>query len=574
MYKKIYQYNWQWNIQSNPFEFWPYISDTNRFNRDIQLPKVEIIKDKNLSYARRRLRFQKYGITVEWIEEPFEWVYPYTYRVTRNYIKGPFTSIIIEVILEPQKSGTRLTYKTTILPKNIIGNLAAYIQVGVMTKSQIENVIISYDKQIQKSRSFPKTPVKMTNVALQRLELLKQDLLDLKLAKDLVDRLVRYIEVGDRLELGRIRPYKLADEWGKDRRQLLELCLQSTRLGLLEFQWQLICPMCRGAKMTSQSLAGVVSTAHCDTCNLDFKTEFDKSVELTFRPNHTIRPIEFTTYCMAGPGVTTHIYCQQLLKPVEKRKIEPELKKGLYRLRIFGEIKGEPINIGKNGVHTLNLSNTTKRVQLYILETMLWSDQASTAADVTSLQVYRDLFAREALRRNEQIIVGSLTIVFTDLKGSTQLYQQIGDAVAFGLVLNHFDILKDAISKEGGSIVKTIGDAVMAVVQHPVSAVKAMIEAQYGQKEPIILKAGIHYGPCIAVNLNDRLDYFGTTVNLAARLESLSSGKDLVISDKIKKDPGVSEYLKKLRNLNVVPFTAQIKGFEGVDYKLWKVEKK
>ena len=83
---------------------------------------------------------------------------------------------------------------------------------------------------------------------------------------------------------------------------------------------------------------------------------------------------------------------------------------------------------------------------LAIVEHLAWSDQATTAAEVTSLQLFRDLFSREVLRPGEQISVGSMTVVFTDLKNSTQLYQEIGDAPAFGRVLTHFEILKAAVA--------------------------------------------------------------------------------------------------------------------------------
>src|SRR5439155_5493207 len=108
---------------------------------------------------------------------------------------------------------------------------------------------------------------------------------------------------------------------------------------------------------------------------------------------------------------------------------------------------------------SLRLENTTDSEQLFILERMAWSDQAATAAEVTALQVFRDLFAHEALRPGDQISVGSLTVLFTDLKDSTRMYREIGDATAFGHVMNHFDILKQVIADEDGALVKTIGDS-------------------------------------------------------------------------------------------------------------------
>jgi len=197
----------------------------------------------------------------------------------------------------------------------------------------------------------------------------------------------------------------------------------------------------------------------------------------------------------------------------------------------------------------LTFENKTESEQLFLMERMAWTDQAATAAEVTALQIFRDLFSSEALRPGEQISVGSLTVLFTDLRNSTRLYVEIGDATAFGRVMNHFDVLKRSIAEADGALVKTIGDAVMAVFREPAAALKAMIDAQRllaappDGSAPLTLKAGIHAGPCIAVTLNDRLDYFGSTVNTAARLEALSTGDDVVISQAVYEDPEVQEMI-------------------------------
>jgi adenylate cyclase len=197
---------------------------------------------------------------------------------------------------------------------------------------------------------------------------------------------------------------------------------------------------------------------------------------------------------------------------------------------------------------------------------------------VTALQAFRDLFSREALRPGEQISVGTLTILFTDLRGSTRMYREVGDATAFGQVMDHFDVLKTAIADEEGALVKTIGDAVMAVFRRPVAAVRAIHRAQEalanpptGMK-PLVLKAGIHNGACIAVTLNERLDYFGSTVNIAARLEGQSQGGDIVISDVVRADPEVAELLADAASgLTAEPFEATLKGLESEHFRLWRV---
>jgi len=228
----------------------------------------------------------------------------------------------------------------------------------------------------------------------------------------------------------------------------------------------------------------------------------------------------------------------------------------------------------------LQFENATDEEQLFILERTAWSDEAATAAEVTALQVFRDLFAREALRPGEQISVGTLTVLFTDLKNSTRLYREIGDATAFGQVMSHFDILKEVIAAHDGALVKTIGDAVMAVFRQPSGALKAMLSVQQrlanppDGTQPLNLKAGLHVGPCIAVTLNERLDYFGSTVNLAARLEGQSTGEDIVISSAVYADPAVRAFLGDAANgVALRRFEVPLKGFDEERFELWRVSR-
>jgi class 3 adenylate cyclase len=227
---------------------------------------------------------------------------------------------------------------------------------------------------------------------------------------------------------------------------------------------------------------------------------------------------------------------------------------------------------------TLTLENATENERLLILERMVWTDQATTAAEVITLQRFRDLFSREILRPGQEVSVGSLAVVFTDLRGSTRLYREIGDAPAFGRVMSHFDVLRQAIAAEDGALVKTIGDAVMAVFRSPLAALRAVLGAQHalaspsGGERPLHLKAGIHYGPSIAVTLNDRLDYFGATVNIAARLVGLSSGDDVVVSAAVRDDPEVADWLSLTNgSLSVEPIQATLKGFDAERFDLWRV---
>jgi class 3 adenylate cyclase len=225
---------------------------------------------------------------------------------------------------------------------------------------------------------------------------------------------------------------------------------------------------------------------------------------------------------------------------------------------------------------TLNLINATEADTTFSLERTSWSDQASTAADVTALQVFRDLFATEVVRPGEEISIGSVTLMFTDLRDSTRMYRSIGDASAFGRVREHFEILEKYVAEEGGAIVKTMGDAVMATFRHPIDALMAVWKAQSEIAErgnPMLwLKVGLHKGPCIVVNQNDRLDYFGSTVNITARLPNFSSGGELILSEAFHEDPEIQDFLVK--NIPLEKREAIIRELKGFDepFRMWKLK--
>ena len=603
-----YHYRWTFDLKASPEQLWPFIADTNRFNRDTGVPTLELVNPgQRMRNARRRARFSIYGMPIEWEEQPFEWVRPIRFGVDRVYIKGPMARlrVLVELTQLPA-GGTRVTYQIWARPKNLLGAISIPLQLKLSTKRNFGATFRKYDEIAQAGVDVEASRPAASFSARdrERLKVLRQQLVSKSLSSEtsqterLVDRLLDFIEHRDDSVVARIRPYQLADDWQEPRRLVLETCLYATRVGLLDLQWDLVCPLCRGAKVSSGSLSDITNNVHCNTCRIDFDVNFDRFVELTFRPNPAVRNVEARDYCIGSPQRSPHVVAQQLLAGKEKRAVSLPLEAGGYRMRTLELSGSQTITVspagasvatiaisdgGLTGEHVeiaefagLELENKTDSEQLFILEKTAWSDQAATAAEVTALQMFRDLFSTEALRPGEKISVGTLTILFTDLRHSTQLYREIGDATAFGRVMNHFDVLKKAISEHDGALVKTIGDAIMAVFRSPAAALVAMLEAQQvlaspeDGSMPLSLKAGLHSGPCIAVTLNDRLDYFGSTVNMAARLEGLSSGSDVIISRAVYDDAEVRELLRS-GSLEASEFHMTLKGFEEEDFELWRV---
>jgi class 3 adenylate cyclase len=200
-----------------------------------------------------------------------------------------------------------------------------------------------------------------------------------------------------------------------------------------------------------------------------------------------------------------------------------------------------------------------------------------TAKRLFASQTFHDLFHAEVFRESEGFGVKDVTILFTDLKSSTQLYQHIGDLNAFALVREHYGVLNKAILNQHGAVVKTIGDAIMATFNQPVEAVGAGLEMlkelrrlnQASHRGDLILKIGIHRGAAISVNLNDSIDYFGQTVNIASRVQSSAGGEEIFLTEGIYFSEGVQDLLH-VQHCQTEPVQVQLRGIEE-QVKIYKV---
>jgi class 3 adenylate cyclase len=585
-------HRWSWHFEQPPEAIWPAIADTARLNDAAGFPKQQITTLPQSDGTVQYRASAKVGpFALAWRELPVEWVTNQRFRHARLFERGPLKSLIATVALTVERGGSRVDYTLEAEPANFAGR--ALLALGLVrsagrTFDRIAGQVREYAAG-RRAEPFKYRAVTPDADGRARLDAGLAALAAVGVDAALTDRLRDFLLSGSEVDLLHIRPLRLARLWKAPERAVIELCLLATKTGVLSMHWDLLCPNCRGPKLTVGSLDRLPQGAHCPTCNIDYGRDFARNVELTFRPARTIRRIEEGEFCLFGPMTTPHVVLQQTLALGETRDVPVVLPHGAYRLRGLHpgtEVQVEwreggfpSLVIAAEGVSagapspdgTVRIVNRASGERTVVVESREWVREALTAHRITAMQAFRDLFATEALRPGDEVGVGHVTLMFSDLRGSTALYSRIGDARAYHLVREHFAFLAETVRSNDGGIVKTIGDAVMAAFADPADAVRAALAIQgnvaafnraheLGAEDGLIIKLGLHGGPCIVVTLNERLDYFGSTVNLAARLQGESRGGDIVISQALAADPAAAPLL---RDVSGTAERATVKGFSA-----------
>ncbi|MBM2810451.1 MAG: hypothetical protein HW416_1210 [Chloroflexi bacterium] len=562
-----------------PDELWPLVSDTQRLNQAIGLQAVQYTQSSRPEGGSVLTgEFRKWGMLwARWTEHAFDFVKPEHYRVLREYSVGMLISLDGGVVLTPESGGVRVTVWADIVPRNQLGWAVAKWWVGPASTGRVIAQCRIFEGYIhqQRANAFPQLEVdaEVDNRRLDELAVrLKSDAPD----SGIVDRLVEMLRKAPDDRVFGMRPFELADRWGVDRHETLVVFLRATTAGLLDLHWDVLCPNCRIPKARYGRLQDLQEQAHCETCNITFDANFDRLVEVRFTVCPSIRTTNVGIFCVGGPQNVPHVLAQVELSP--STSVEWPIPAGgkAYRLRSaqsagaaileVDDLEKGPTSFAVTasgfappsarvapGHAALRIENRLETTAVVALEQQFWPDTAATAAVVSTLQDFRDLFSSEVLAPGMQIGIERLTICFSDLAGSTALYEQLGQARAFRLVHVHFHLLEDAVRSNRGAVVKTIGDAVMAVFSSANAALAAAIAMQRSMRDlnavegfdlDQLLKIGIHCGPCVAVNLNDRLDYFGTTVNMAARTQHEARGGEILLTDYARLEPGVDDIIQ------------------------------
>jgi class 3 adenylate cyclase len=424
------------------------------------------------------------------------------------------------------------------------------------------------------------------------------------------DAIAELIANGEESELNRINVLDFSRRGGFDEERVISGFLHASRLGLFDLTWNVLCPGCSGVLDAHDTLKSLRhDDYHCGLCSCGYEPSVDEQVEVAFTVSPKVRRIaahdpnglplwEYYRQVFWSSGIdldkesfaslTEEVTLDALELPAGERavlslQLPPQFIiafEPVTHSAHFIDVQGEPtkerqqLALVYNKAHPPTGSVTLRPGPLRLsldnqsgvrtLPTVFIAGDALhdllgkrrpflTAKRMLSNQTFRDVFKADNLNIDQRLKITSLTFLFTDLKGSTALYERVGDLAAFDLVRAHFQALLEIISSEKGAVVKTIGDAVMATFIKPEHAIVAgmrmrsamdALNAKRGTDD-LVVKIGIHEGPCLAVMLNERQDYFGQTVNIAARVQGLATSQAIHATGPVIDAPAVSAILER-----------------------------
>jgi class 3 adenylate cyclase len=408
--------------------------------------------------------------------------------------------------------------------------------------------------------------------------------------------------------LNRINPLAFANEHGFAEEPVIAALVHSAQLGLFDMAWNMLCRSCSGVLKTGDGLRALDRSSYfCSFCALKNEPTLDELVEVTFTVNPRIRRIaahdpdslpfaEYMRQIFWSSGLELPEDMESAVQkmtldamelgPGEKAAMSLTLSPGfayvfdpVTHTSVFLDIAGDETHerravslvFARAHVHggtmkhrpgpaRISFENKSDRrtlpgIWVHTQEMERLSTQRRpfvTATRMLSNQTFRDLYRSGTFDPEQRFNITNLTVLFTDLRGSTALYDRIGDLAAFDLVRSHFGALLTAVSAEGGAVVKTIGDAVMATFSAPERALRAAMRMRKAMREinesrgsnDLALNIGLHEGSCLAVMLDDRQDYFGQTVNVASRVQGLADPSAVLATTPIVESSEVAHLVK------------------------------
>jgi adenylate cyclase len=542
---------------------WPLLSNTDMLNQKIGLDATQnSFSPLEQGGSLMQVETKAAGLSMSYQELPFEWLEPHFLSVERIYHQGLFKYLKFSIFLETVSESTQVSCQIAYVPT------APDLLIAPAVKDNLNKIVQFWEHLAQTLKAGAKgveaffAPLGKQEKKLESLTTRWQ-----KIAPEsLIPKyLARYVLQAPERYAGRIRPFELAAIFDLNPLETLRFCLRASWAGDLHLRWDLRCPGCKGPKENSLHLGGVAHQAYCPSCAAGYQIGFDQNLELTFFPDTALRPLEEDHFCAGSPANTPHLAAQINLWPMQAREVSLSLLPGEYALHSLS-LQGELLlRISEQGPSSfelnldealpeawielspgarLQLKNAKPYFRCLQIEKTDWDAQVCSAALVSSLQEFRELFATEA--PSQALPISRLTILECAL---VEAGDNFSDEELQALLMQ-------IIEERDGALVHAQAGRARAVFQDPLDAVRAIWTLQQRiqalsisatSPNSLNFRAGIAEGVCETWNHEGSLDYTGEAVEWADFQRELAQAGELIVNQELFNDADLQWFLYRVR---------------------------
>jgi serine/threonine protein kinase len=534
---------WTWRLASPPHALWPYVANTDRFNRAIGLNPVAFTDEpRPEGGATRTAEVRVLGMALRWREFPFEWVKDREHSVFRWYRSGPVAAVWNRVKLVPiEGGGTDLTHEVWLTPRGLVGQVASYLETSKLGPAfnrfyrHLDGVLVAGGHADPFEPAYAASPAQRHTVEAVCARLHRDGF-----QPAIVEKLAMHLLTAPDGVVGTLRPYGLADAWGVGREEVLDVFMHAAHEGLVEAVWDVVCPKCMLAHESLHELAQLTRVGTCTACASSFERDLRESVELVFAPHPSVRRLERATYCAGAPALRPHVLVQQVLDPGEERALTFELPRGTYRVagsvakasgelvasavgyetRAVASADGERVDarptILAAGRVTVVLHNDSEHEETFRIEVPGARGDGVSASTAMTHPSFRELFSEQLLAHGEHLRVSQLAFLFVALVGREALFEKLGDAAACAELSKLDAAVQEESRANEGTVVPSSLDILVVAFPSALRALRAGLAlrkrfAASPLATPVALSA--HDGRCIALTREGKPEFFGETLH-------------------------------------------------------------
>ncbi|MEO0718005.1 MAG: DUF5939 domain-containing protein [Pseudomonadota bacterium] len=577
----------EFDLSQSPAALWPLLADTNRLNEALGLPRYALSVDREPEDPRLLGHSVDSGRSQVWEERPFEWVAGQWWRFERLFHKGPLKTLSGTLVLKRTPvGGAQVQFAISAEPDGLVGK--TLLASGHLRKlaNLLQERAEDVDAFLAGARPTPfstQAPVRPRE-ADRQIDGRASDMAKSDYSNGAAPALASMLAEAPDSELSEIRVRRLSRVLELPERETAEACLAATEAGLLQRRFIVICPRCRRPCADAPSLAELPERASCAVDAVEFGCDLALNVESVFTASPSVRALDRGFFCGSGPMTAPHVVIQQLLAPGERRVFPFTASTGGFRLRADPPIarpgeedlgaeavfdhqggafpmlaaSGDAVAVGAPSPDgSIVFENHSTEPRLMRLERREWRADALTAAEISVLQAYRDMFPSDGPA--QAVRSGRLVFLHVAPAGQAAVAAQLGDERPIRALAAAASVAKVVARRRNGGIVRRLGDALTLVFLDPLDAVAAALELRAevinilnaaGAQQAgglTSLSFGVAAGRTVATRSDAGIDFVGQGATLAMALSHAGQPHGVHIASDLANAPGVPEAVSRFQ---------------------------